>query len=404
MLLAAAGHAVWAQQSVPTAAAAPPVATETVLPGSSSAPAVRPFEAAMAKARSVPPSWRKVTVRFTNEKPVLGLPLDSHRSRQRCANDGTVFFDVTAESDAQPAPLLYGVSRNGEVKHVLRKLPIDYNDVSVRDFFAGQGTLVTLLQAEKRDGPDMRPREVDYFLSTSDHDGDLPNLIPLDVRFKPLKVASFGSGDFMVLGWDEGNLLPELALLKGDGTIRRFVDLDDHKPRADPQKEAARERVTLEELQDAVLVPYGSEVMVTYPGTAKPVLVVGAGGQSRSIPIALPGGYVLHDVLVSEAPWSLVLRAQEPRDPKAKDDEGKVPQPRMFEVDSNHGNLIREYVIDNKPLISEVTCAAKNSLTAIFYDAVDGDGKAVPNAGAGVTAADDATDASKRLVVATVRQ
>jgi hypothetical protein len=338
-------------------------------------------------------------VRFSNEKPVLGLPLDGNRSRPRCANDGAVFFDLTPDSDAAAAPLLYSISRDGEVKHLLRKLPIDYTNVLVRDFFAGEGTLVTLLQAEKRDGPDMRPREVDYFLSTSDHDGDLPNLIQIDVRFKPLKVASFGSGDFMVLGWDEGNLLPELVLLKGDGTIRRFVDLDDQKPGANPQKEAAPKRVTLEELQDAVFVPYGGEVLLTYPGTAKPVVVVGAGGQSRSIPIALPGGYVLHDVLVSEAPWSLVLRAQEPRDPKATNDAGNPPQPRLFAVDSSHGNLLREYVIDNKPLISEVTCAAKNSLTAMFYDTVDGGADKAANAGA----ADEATDASKRLVVSTVR-
>ena len=364
---------------------------------------MKAFEAALAKEASAPPTWRKVTVRFTNEKPVLGLPLDSHQSRVHCANDGTAFFDLTQESDAA-APMLYSISRDGEVKHLLRKLPIDFTNVSVRDFFAGEGTLVTLLQAEKRDSPDARPREVDYFLSTSDHDGDLPDLIQLDVRFKPLKVASFGSGDFMVLGWDEGNLLPELVLVKNDGTIRRFVDLDDHKPGADAQKEVARERVTLEELQDAVLVPYGSEVLVTYPGTAKAVLVVGAGGQSRSIPLMLPGGYVLHDVLVSEAPWSLVLRAQEPRDPKAKEEAGKLPQSRMFALDSTHGSLLREYIIDNKPLISEVTCAAKNSLTAMFYDAVDGDGKAAVNAGATVTAADDAADTSKRLVVATVRQ
>jgi hypothetical protein len=361
------------------------------------------MEAALARAASPPQQpWRKTTVRFTNEKPVLGLPVDSNRARLRCANDGVVFFDLTADSTAAAAPMLYSISRDGEVKHLLRKLPIDYTDVSVRDFFAGEGTLVTLLQAEKRDSPEMRPREVDYFLSTSDHDGDLPNLIQMDVRFRPLKVATFGSGDFMVLGWDEGNLLPELALLKGDGTIRRFVDMDDRKPGADPEKEAARERVTLEALEDAVFVPYGSEVLLTYPGTAKPVLVVGAGGQSRSIPISLPGGFVLHDVLVSEAPWSLVLRAQEPRDPKAKEDAGKVPQPRMFAMDSTHGSLIREYVIDTKPLISEVTCAAKNSLTAMFYDTVDA-GKTAANGGT-TAVADEAADASKQLVVSTVRQ
>ena len=68
--------------------------------------------------------------------------------------------------------------------------------------------------------------ETKFFLSVSDHDGDGQKLLPLDVRFKPLKIAMFDDGSFLPLGWDEANLQPELALLKDDGTLRKFVDLD----------------------------------------------------------------------------------------------------------------------------------------------------------------------------------
>jgi hypothetical protein len=81
-------------------------------------------------------------------------------------------------------------------------MPSDFTDVSIRDFFVADRTLVTLVEAVKRDdhGDTSVPRDVRYFLSLSDYDGGFAKLLPLDLRFKPLKIAQFGSSDFLVLG------------------------------------------------------------------------------------------------------------------------------------------------------------------------------------------------------------
>jgi hypothetical protein len=336
--------------------------------------------AKQSSAASAPP-WRQKTIRFSDEKIILGLPVESSRSVTYCSDAGTVFVDlygVSLPSGSQSLPELYSILPSGEVKGLHRMMPSDFTDVSIRDFFAADQTLVTLLEAVKRvdQGSESGPREVRYFLSLSNYDGDFAKLLPLELRFKPLKIALFGSGDFLVLGWDETSLLPQLALLKEDGTLRRFIDLD---YRRHPEfyatygsmKEAETSeqgRGTLALLKRAEFVPYGSEVLLTYPGTAKSVSVLSAIGEDRSIPIELPAGFVLHDVLVSGANYPLILRVQPAEVPRISATAAEVnPPQRLFEMNSR----LLEFLFD-KPHLDALKCSSALGLTAIFYDTIAG--------------------------------
>jgi len=335
----------------------------------------------------------------------MGLPA-SGKSRPHCAADGITFFDLSPDAatpGASATQVLYSISPEGEVRHVLRKLPVGFSDVFVQDFFAGEHALATLLEADQRaDGTDPAPpRETDYFLSLSDEVGDLNSLVQLQLRFKPVKVARFGSGDALVLGWDEGNLLPVLALLRDDGTIRRFIDFDERRDSARDShaEELKKERITLEALQGAAFVAYGSEVMLTYPGTTKGIRVLSAIADSRTIPLSVPPGYVLRDVLASSGRATLVARIRPAEDPDktAKEDVSPDAKVRMFEFDSTHGTLLRELKFD-KPAVVDVTCAANFSLTALFYDTIAEKDKPAVNAG------DKAADRPTQLVVSTTRR
>jgi hypothetical protein len=295
---------------------------------------------------------------------------------------------------------------SGEVKQLLRKLPTDFTDVSVKDFFAGENTLVTLLEAERWESGEPNPREVSYFLSKSDHVGDLSSLVQMDVRFKPLRVATLGPGDdVLVLGWDMANQLPLLAVMKDDGTVRRFIDLDQRRSygiRGVAKESAApvSAGMTQESLQGAVFVPWGDELLITYPGTTRPLLFLTAAGDLRSLSLALPGGFVLRDVLVGVSRGGLIARAQAMPEAKPKDGgEKQAPPPRLFEFDTSNGKLLREFFFD-KPQVADVTCAAKSSLTAIFYDPLATSDSSVTNASSSGNAAGDS---SQQLVVSSVR-
>jgi hypothetical protein len=362
-----------------------------------------------APTASAPP-WPQKTIRFSDEKVILSLPGEGSRAVTHCSDAGTTFVDLYADSSlpgSSEISDLFSVSPSGEVKSLHRIMPSDFTDISIRDFFAADHTLVSLLEAVKRDdhGDTSVPRDIRYFLSLSDYDGGFAKLLSLELGFKPLKVALFGSGDFLVLGWDESNLLPVLALLKEDGTVRRFVDLD---YRRHPEfyttygslKEAEsskRADTALALLRRAQFVPYGSQVLLTYPGTAKSVSVLSAVGEDRSIPIELPGGFVLHDVLVSGAGYPLILRAQPAEVSGKATTVGEVnPQQRLFEMNSHNGSLLREFLFD-KPHLDGVKCASAAALTAIFYDTVADAVRQSAASSDQITPTENAT----RLVIAT---
>jgi len=406
MLLAVAAPVVWAQDAATTpAAAAGASASPAAATASVSSAAAAPAVAKTGGAAAV--KERTTAIRFSRENPVLGLPLGSSTTRAHCSADGTAFYDL-ASSGAAAGQDLYGISPVGGVKHVLRKLPIDYSHVQVRDFFVGDRQMVTLLEADKRN-EGSSSRDTDYFLSLEDEAGDMSGLAQMSVRFKPVKVARFGSGDVLVLGWDEGNQLPVLAMVKEDGTVRRFIDLDAAKPRAarnasgdavKSETEAVKqERATLESLEGATFVANGSDVLLTYPGSTKPIVVLSASGEERLVPIAIPYGYVLNDVLVSSGSGTLVARVKDADDrtkPVAADGAAKPPKMRLIEYLAYGGARLQEFTFD-KPLISDVTCAPNSSLVAMFYDTIPGADHDASNAGA-------ATNSATQLVVATSRR
>jgi hypothetical protein len=111
-------------------------------------------------------------------------------------------------------------------------------------------------------------------------------------------------------------------------------------------------------------------VLLTYPGTARPISVLSAVGEDRSIPIDLPRGYVLHDVLTSSPSYPLILRAQ----PAEVSGKPVNRSQRLFEMNSHNGSLLKEFLFD-KPSLDAVKCASTSTLSAIFYDTVAGMGR-----------------------------
>ena len=297
-----------------------------------------------------------------------------------CSSDGLTYFESSDSTGTSRVLDLYSVSTGGEVRHQRRTVPLEFTSVVERDFFPGDAGLVTLIEAGKRDerDPNAAPREIQYILAVSDHDGDGSKTLALDLHFKPLKVAQFGSGEFLVLGWQEANQLPQLAVLKEDGTLRRFIDLDPRK--VEDAADAAL-------LGRAALVPFGRGVLLTYPGTTRPIRVVTGSGADRITALNLPAGYVLHDVLNSGCCSTLVVRVQETAagENAGKAEDRPPPRQRIFEFVVSTGMRLREFTFGEVP-VSAVTCAAGASLTAIFERAV-GD-----------------TGAATELVVGTVRR
>ena len=326
--------------------------------------------------KQLKPKLRIRIISFPTAKPVLGLPADDERVSRLCSSAGLTYFDTGAGSTT-PADL-YTVSATAEVKHFRRKLPVGFTEVTIDNFYPSEHGVVALLEAVKRDSYGSRPI-TEYFLSTSDQDGDQSDLISLSLRFKPLRIAAFNGGDFVVLGWDTANQLPILATLKPDGTVRRFLDL------GEMQRATASAVINADLLSKAAFVPYGGDVLLTFPGTTQPMQVLRDVGQGGSISIEIPAGFFVHDVLGSDGRITIVVRLEAlppklpPEDkteakPEAKPEEkpkAKLlpPLQRLLEYSTTGGDPLWEYVFGKVP-ISAITCAAKQSLTGAYFDMV----------------------------------
>ena len=279
---------------------------------------------------------------------------------------------------------VYTASAGAEVKRFRRAAPIQSGRISIRDFFASEHSLVTLLEVDQPDerNPSGPPRERQYFLSVSDHVGDESELLPLDVKFIPLRVALLGSGEYILLGWERGNELPKLAVLKEDGTLRRFIDFDD--------REVSKE----ESLAKAQFVPFGGNVMLTYPGTTRPMLVVNASGASRLVPIAFPAGYVLRDALVSGPQFTTVVRFEQ-ADAKKPEQTQKISEFSLM-----NGARLRDFTFTNRSAAADVKCAANGSLTSIYREAIG----SAPAAGGSANGSEEAKDTAQQWVISSVHR
>lgn len=354
--------------------------------------------AAGAQVRQTRPPTSK-NVYFPDGKP-LGLPPDTKLGSPRCSADGYTFLNVKEDAEVG-LPKLYRIAVGGEVQLVTRKVPLQAKRLRMLDFYPGE-QLVTLMEAVEGNGDeDEAHRDVEYFVATSDHDGDHANLVKLDVRFTPMRIAQFPSGDFLVLGWDRFHTTSVLVQAQEDGSVRRFMDLNaDQIPE---NKDGAKSP------GGGQFVPFDKQILLTFPGTSKPVHVLSEGADERTFRPAVPPGYVFHDILNSTGRGLIVMRVQV-EETAATSKDGGADHPlkqRLFDIDTLRGGQIYEYLFE-KPPMQAVTCGANYQLTAIYTQpAVGGSandaGKDSPQA-VSPEAASGGSDKPQVLVISSARR
>lgn len=327
-------------------------------------------------------------LRFRADKPVMGLPVaptDSTSSLAeeiRCAPEGTMFLSLDDASETQRTASLYSVTKDGEATHLIREAPpLEFKQLHLLDSFAAEHEYVDLVEAEEREQDSQEARRPDdrhFFLAVTEADGSDGRLVSLDVKFEPLKIAMFDGGGFLLLGWDRANLLPELALLKDDGTLRRYVDPDNRASDggSDPLTSSRPSSDTLAALRSARFAAFGKSVTLAQVGGTAPIHVLSPIGEDRKVPVVYPAGMVMRDVLASQEGGVMIMRVKEPsKDKKTalKEELRTSQRQRVFEVDANHGSLVRELLFDSpSPAPADLVCAPPGKILAFFQQLLPG--------------------------------
>jgi hypothetical protein len=320
------------------------------------------------------------TLEITKGTVASSIPLiDAMIAPVHCSSDGTLYFDGLHNPATEPISQLYSVSSQGEGTHIARILPTDYKRTLVLDLFAGQHSLATLIEASQPlsnvngDLP-----MIAYYLSTSDRDGDRRNLTQLKLTFQPKKIAVLESGRFLVLGLDSVNRIPVLAMLETDGTFLRRLDINslDYEHSSDlatayakpADKNDPGTRLLSTQLSAAAFVPWGSKILLLQAGSRLPLHVFGNGGEEKTIPLALPPGFLLQYILASEEGPVLFVRTQSADEFKKFTEAGMIVNPtqQVLEFAVDTGKPIRSFQIKGAQP-ADIACASNGKFTALYY-------------------------------------
>lgn len=321
------------------------------------------------------------TVDLSDAVPVPGLPFTGILATPfTCSSGGQIFVDeIGLDKQGRlisTMPVLYRVSSQREVKQVSIPTPTGYKEVSSSSFFAGSDALVSVVRASQPTDPNNVQNDsthADYFLSTSDLDGDHGRLIRLSVNFDVAKAALFDSGEFIVLGSDLNSLQPVIALLNWDGRLLKRLDVFPKRaadrPAADTglvNSGTTRATMSLRSIAAAKFVPWGSDVLMVVPGFDNSAIYhLRPSGRFDRIPVKLPEGEMVEGIVAAGGNDDWVVRSRTAASQKQMVKARIVQNPveHLYEVNPRSGEILRRLELKG-PVPGEVACAVDGKLSA----------------------------------------
>lgn len=325
-----------------------------------------------------------ITVDFASGKPLAGLPAAEIMDVPvRCSQSGTTFYDIYADSSSPKVaafPQLYAIDHLGNVRHLARNLPPNYRDFNVLSVFPSSQALVSLIQANvKLDPFDPKANKTfDRYIVLSNDDGTSSNPIKVVLNFSAYKIAALESGRFVVLGFDEVNHVPGLAILESDGTIHKTLDLDNREYQKDKTVNSvlsatkgavSRDLVAMtRSLSFAEFLPDGPNVILLQGTTGLPAKVISDEGEVSEFTLSPPFGFVVKTVLASDPKGPIVAALQNAAELSKSLQEGvSKPNEPLAEFSRDTGKLIKWIKVTGVPFPENVSCATNGELTAIYW-------------------------------------
>lgn len=326
--------------------------------------------------------------------PIAGLPTGVIAGYPPyCSSSGVTYFqfyDPSKESADFIAGDLYSIATDGTVTKIERQFPQNVRQMIVRSTYAGATQIATLISTLPKRDPfnDQFSKTHKFYISLSSSDGDSFKLIPLDLKFEPIKLAIFDSGKFIVLGQETVNHVPVLALLDTDGTFLRYIDLDSRPFAAsgslraiykNKQRTSETSDPTMIAVQNSQFVPYAGNILFFQPGSDLEIAVLSESGIVNSVRIKLPQDELLQYILPDGQKRRWIVRTQPLSTFTQFQKSGIVTNPpqRLLEVDPESGDVTSAIdVIGIHP--AEVTCAHDEELISPHPSYSDSDPKAPP--------------------------
>ena len=274
------------------------------------------------------PVWR---ISFQPGDPISGfIASPVVKGAYQCTSDGTVFTNFI-ENAAEGAIIdtlhlpLASISPSKQVFRFQIAHVDGLHDVQEIDHFASESEVVFLVSAALEDKPTkQRYRHDDGSISEEtingapyhrfaiifDREAKFQSTIQLDDAFEVQQLGIFPSGLFLAYGFDEVDRSSKIALLNSDGTILKYLQMDDGvMPKTAFGKppnwkgpeifvDAQHQSIVLRSVQ---FVAFRTSIVVVQSQTRYPLVEVSESGAVRVIHPKLPDGVKVNSLIASDA-------------------------------------------------------------------------------------------------------
>ena len=243
-----------------------------------------------------------------------------------CSPDGGIFMETASASDLRDIALssiVVGHDGFTGASFSIATIP-DLHDARLRSYFATESEVAVLVNATRDDAlstskwtvvtntgqrfeQEVKSGTHHDYLVTFDRQGNYKGAVELDVPFTPRRVAVFGSGLLLVLGFD-ADKKTRFAFVNADGSLQRFLDTD--KPLLGSEKmmdALGLLKVQPPEFQAnphpelglAQIVSFHDNLLFVWSGMSW-ILEISPSGALRRVPIHVPKGAVIDHLIPSQ--------------------------------------------------------------------------------------------------------
>jgi hypothetical protein len=247
------------------------------------------------------------SIRGIGPSPLLATPF-------QCLADGAVFVDALDPSHSMKQTV-YSLLGNQVSAYTMDAIH-DLSHVQMIDYFPQSSTVNFLVRASRKAVPEttiqensQRPpldRSDHYFIAIFGRDGAYQKSVQLPISYPLFRFAALPSGEFIVAGYDSAVDAEKLVLLDDGGQLIKTIDpAVSSAERAERRNASADQRMIAgdESAGRASFVGFKDAVLEWRAGTKDPIIEIRADGSTREIPVVLPNGGALADILPSDDEW-----------------------------------------------------------------------------------------------------
>jgi len=197
-----------------------------------------------------------------------------------------------------------------------------------------------------------------------DREGNFQRLIEIPDTFEMQRIAVFPSGAFLTFGFDLKKHVPELSMLKEDGTfLKSLLFAEGDAPDSMISSGTSQHPHTVLPSQ---LIASGRSILVVQNQSAYPILEVSEGGEIRVIRLKLPKGDEIESVIPSNQDLYVVQS-----DPSQKPDLAE----QILQISLEDGSVFKRFVLAEEQVTPDsIACVYNGKFLSMDYK----DGGVVP--------------------------